>query len=275
MNKASLLLSNLKLIAKDKVKAILTYQHTRLLADPPRHDDLYVVSFPKSGSTWLAFLMANIHLKMSGDSRNVTFFNVHNFIPDIHFSRHVRQEALPFPGVRVMKSHSIFNPCYKNAVYLVRDPRDVMVSYYHFLLGLDSFNGDIKSLIRSESFGIAAWCEHVRGWMEDTSAATRFIFIRYEDLKSEPFHTLKKIYGFIGYELEEYVLESAVKKSSFENMKALEGEYAYGGRDVAEKLRFIRKGKTSGGKEELDSEDIAYIKQVAGKWMNKFGYTYE
>ena len=178
-------------MAKEAAKKFAHHQYTLSLADSPRHDDLYIVSFPKSGATWMNFLMSHIHLQMSRDERRVTFFNVHNFVPDIHFSREIRQ-TLPFPGFRIAKSHSSVNPYYKNIIYIVRDPVDVQISYYHFLLGLGSFNRDIKSLIRSESYGVAAWCEHVRGWMEDTSAATPFIFIRYEDLKSEPLQTLKR-----------------------------------------------------------------------------------
>lgn len=249
---------NLKLIAKEHFRKLINYKHSLLLADPAYHDDLYVVSFPKSGATWMNFLMANIHLKMSGDKRHVTFFNVHNFVPDIHFAREAVQ-TLPFPGFRVLKSHSGINPYYRNVIYIVRDPRDVLVSYYHFLLGLGKFNGDIKTLIRSKALGVTAWCEHVRGWMEDSSVATRFIYIRYEDLKINPLKTLKRIYGFIGYDIEDDILLSAIDKSSFEKMKGLENDYGYGGRDIARQLNFMRKGKTSCWQNEIAEAELNYI----------------
>lgn len=268
------LLRGLKAFAIDALISLKHYGDRRATAYSPRHDDLYIVSYPKSGATWMDFLMANIHLHMSGSDRSVNFFNVHFFIPDIHSSRDVVQ-VLPFPGHRIMKSHSGHNPYYNNVIYIIRDPRDVMVSYYHFLLGLGKYQGDLSTLVRSESFGIRAWCEHVRGWIEDSSAATRFIVIRYEDLKAEPKAVMEKVYEFLGYRLTDEVIAGAIEKSSFENMKALEKAYGYGGRDIAERLKFMRSGVVGGGKDQLDADDLAYIDSIAGKWLNKFGYRYD
>lgn len=74
---------SLKALLKEAAKYILRYHHRVLTPTEQRHDDLYLVSLLKSGNTWLSFLMANIHLKMSGLSREVNFFNICDFISDL------------------------------------------------------------------------------------------------------------------------------------------------------------------------------------------------
>lgn len=271
MGNLSELLLNLRLVGKENLKKIINYKHNLSLADSPCHDDLYVVSFPKSGSTWMNFLMANIHLKMSNDDRSVNFYNIHNFIPDIHFCRQIRSLPLSFPGFRVMKSHSVYNPSYKNTIYIVRDPRDVLVSYYHFLLGVGNFAGDIKQLIYSPHYGIRAWEKHVRSWAE-SPVNIRIAFIRYEDLKSKPLDTLKRVYGLFGYDLAPSILKEAIKLSSFKRMKALEEDYGHGGREVAKKFKFMRRGESGGWQNAIADNELNYIQEVAGKWLEKFEY---
>ena len=236
------------------------------------HDDLYLVSFPKSGATWMDFLMANVHLQMSGQNRKVTFFNVHNFIPDIHDARDVKPSAMTFPGFRVMKSHSKLNPYYKNVVYIVRDPRDVMVSYYHFVMGLGNFNGTIAEFIRTEKFGIRAWVKHTKGWWEASPASLPFILIRFEDLQKDAAGQLIRLYDFIGYDIPISVIEKAVELSGFDVMKMLEKELNYGGRPIGKKLTFMRKGKSGASCSDLSEEDTQYIEKEAGVLLDTFGY---
>lgn len=244
----------------------------KYLPERPVHDDLYVVAFPKSGVTWLNFLMANVHLKMSGSSQQVTFYNIDDFIPDIQQVRYIKENILLFPGHRVIKSHAEFNPLYQKIIYLVRDPRDVMVSYYWFLKKLGLFQEDISQLIRSETYGIAAWCRHVQGWVEKTSAAKRIEFIRYEDLKSEPRTILTRIYALLGHQIPAKVQDLAIELSSFDNMKKLEADYNYGGDFRFPGFEFVRKGLTGGYRTELSRVDLDFINSMAARWLSLFKY---
>ena len=74
------------------------------MPDNPLHDDLFIVSFPKSGTTWLNFLMANVHLKMSGSIQHVTFYNIDDFIPDIEQVRCIKENILLFPATGSSKA---------------------------------------------------------------------------------------------------------------------------------------------------------------------------
>jgi hypothetical protein len=98
----------------------------------PRHDDISVVEFPKSGVTWLSFLLAAIEIRLAGLQEQVTYYNHHRYVVDIHQIRGSRIHW--FLNRTFIKSHSEFNPNYYFAIYLVRNPFDVMVSYYNFML---------------------------------------------------------------------------------------------------------------------------------------------
>jgi hypothetical protein len=239
----------------------------------PLHDDLYLVSFPKSGTTWLNFLMANIHLRMSGSSQQVTFYNINDFIPDIEQVRNLKANILIFPGYRVIKSHSEFNPFYNKVIYLIRDPRDIMVSYYYFLKNLGAFKKGLSQLIHSPRYGIRAWCRHVQGWVEKTPASTSIDFIRYEDMKAGPRQVLTRIYNLLGHMIPEEVMAQAIQASSFENMKKLETEYNYGGDFRFPGFEFMRKGESGTYKEEISKEDLDFITATAAPWLIRFGYS--
>lgn len=247
--------------------------HATALPEHPLHDDLYIVSFPKSGTTWLNFLMANIHLKMSGSNQAVTFYNINDFIPDILQFRSLKETILPFPGHRVIKSHAEFNPLYKKVLYLVRDPRDVMISYFWFLKNLGEFQEGLSHLVRSPVYGIEAWCRHVKGWVEQTPASTSIEFLRYEDLKKDAGGVLTRIYTLLGHQIPPDILEQALQLSSFENMKKLEQYYNYGGDFRFPGLEFVRKGQSGAFTAELAARDLDFINQQAAPWLAMFGYS--
>jgi len=89
-------------------------------------DDTFLVSFPRSGNTWTRFLVCNL---INPDDP-VNFAQLESRIPEIY---DVTDRALrAFPRPRIIKSHECFDPRYKKIVYIVRDPRDVLISYYDF-----------------------------------------------------------------------------------------------------------------------------------------------
>src|SRR5215470_5689419 len=88
-------------------------------------DDVFLVSYPRSGNTWTRFLLGNLIYQ----HEPVTFSNVESRIPEIYFNPDRAMRRLPRP--RILKSHECFQPQYRRVIYIVRDPRDVAVSYYH------------------------------------------------------------------------------------------------------------------------------------------------
>src|SRR5271163_2666342 len=89
-------------------------------------DDIFLVSYPKSGNTWTRFLLGNL---MHTDCR-ITFSNVEQKVPDIYGASKNTLKKSPRP--RLLKSHECFDPRYRRVIYVVRDPRDVAVSAYHY-----------------------------------------------------------------------------------------------------------------------------------------------
>src|SRR4051794_9451760 len=90
-------------------------------------DDVWIVSYPKSGNTWTRFLIANL----IADGETVDWSNIERRVPDIYYNRDPHLLSLPRP--RYLKSHEAYRPEYRRVVLIVRDPRDVAVSYYHFV----------------------------------------------------------------------------------------------------------------------------------------------
>src|SRR5579862_3428641 len=91
-------------------------------------DDTFLVSYPKSGNTWVRFLLANLIYP----NEEIGFSNINRVLPspDVLSRRFLKK--LPRP--RILKSHQPYDLRFRRVVYLVRDPRDVVISEYHFNL---------------------------------------------------------------------------------------------------------------------------------------------
>jgi hypothetical protein len=90
-----------------------------------RPDDVFIASYPRSGNTWVRFLIANL---LAPDEK-ITFRNIENYVPSIYKSADTLDAR---EGRRYIKSH---NPCYElypKLIYVYRDGRDALVSYYYY-----------------------------------------------------------------------------------------------------------------------------------------------
>lgn len=219
-----------------------------------RHDDLYLVEFPKSGVTWLSFILANIIQQKSEEKFDINFFNFTQFIADINYSKHIslNKKLQPY---RIIKSHSFYNPFYKHIIYIIRNPFNVMLSYYSFLTSLKVIDISFNEFIRHKKFGIKRWVSHTESWLNKNTGGHRLYLIKYEDLFEDTNLSVLKLIKTLGWKVDEGIIEKAVTLSSFTKMKKLEQNYAE--TNPKYDLKFVRKGKL--GIKTMKKESYNYI----------------
>jgi hypothetical protein len=239
-------------------------------------DDVFLTSYPRSGNTWMRFLVGNlIH-----QNEPVTFLNLERLLPDMYI--HSDREMRNMPRPRVIKSHECFDPRYKRIVYIVRDPRDVAVSNYYWELKKGSFSEGFSMqdfVHRWMSSGywprIGNWGDHVASWLSTRRNHSDFVLLRYEDLMSEPEVQLAKVARLLQIDPTRDRLARAIELSSADRMRKLENKE--GGKWLQTKYTrqdapFVRKAASGGWKAVLPPESVALIESSWQELMNELGY---
>gem|GEM_PF-5099002 len=80
-----------------------------------RDDDIYLVSFPKSGNTWLSFIIANMMVEKLELGFRVNHFNLHGFTPDIHQARTYPQTSATFRSSVLSRVMRVFTRTIKTS----------------------------------------------------------------------------------------------------------------------------------------------------------------
>lgn len=239
-------------------------------------DDVFLTSYPRSGNTWTRFLIGNlVH-----QNEEVTFISVERLVPDMY--KHADSVLRKLPRPRVVKSHECFDPRYKKVIYIVRDPRDVAVSNYHWELKLRSVPDGypIENFVprwMNPDFWprIGSWGDHVSSWLATRQGREGFLLLRYEDLKANTERELAKVANFLGVDASPERLNRAIDLSSAENMRKIERQES--GKWVATTLTrqdkpFVRNATSGGWKAVLPPDTVAYIETHWGQLMKQLGY---
>lgn len=239
-------------------------------------DDVFLVSYPKSGNTWVRFLIANlIH-----PQEPVSFLNIESVLPSIYIlpDRELRKFSRP----RILKSHECFHPRYRKVIYIVRDPRDVAVSYYYYnlkkrLLAPDcTIDQYIPQLIADElDMKSGPWGEHVLSWVRMHDTLEKFMLLRYEDMIANPHAELARVAGFLGLKYDSAGLTRAVELSSAKNMRGMEEKQSdrwVFTKGMRKDIPFIRSATSGGWRSNLSSAAIAQIENAWGNAMRELGY---
>ncbi|KAB2020404.1 hypothetical protein ES319_D07G066900v1 [Gossypium barbadense] len=225
----------------------------------PRPTDIFLASFPKSGTTWLkALIFATVNRTRYG-------FADH---PLLTTGPH---DCFPFLDAHLQeKDRSRFD--------LDRDPKDVLVSKWLFLNKLRP--KDLPPISLEEAFelfcqGISHYgpfWDHVLGYWEGSlETPEKILFLKYEDLKKEPLVVVKRLGDFLGYpfSLEEEskgVVEEIVKLCSFENLSTLEvnkvSEQKFSKDTIIDNRHFFRKGKVGDWKTYLTTEMVERLDEI-------------
>jgi peroxiredoxin len=221
----------------------------------PRPDDIFIVTYPRSGTTWMQMIL----YQLTTDG-NMDFAHITRVCPwfERSFKDGTEYDALPAP--RVFKSHLPYRkipkgPC--KYIYVVRSGQDVAVSYYHFYATHEGFQGTFDEFFQRFLDGqvrYGSWFRHVRGWWEHRHAAN-VLFLRYEDLLADLPACLRRIATFCGREVTPDRWPGILERCSFAFMKAHESQFdpllAMLYEDGFQPKAFLRQGRAGTWRDRL------------------------
>jgi hypothetical protein len=239
-------------------------------------DDVFLTSYPRSGNTWTRFLVGNlVH-----PDEPITFLNVERLVPDMYKHSDRRLRGLPRP--RILKSHECFDPRYKKIIYVVRDPRDVAISNYHWEMKQRSVRDDypIEAFVGRWMDGVywgrvGCWADHVTSWLSTRQGREGFLLLRYEDMVTNPEKELAKVARLLGIDAAPDRLARAVELSSADRMRRLEkdqGDQWVLTRGTRQDKQFVRKAGAGDWKSVLPLQSVREIEAEWGGIMSELGY---
>jgi len=238
-------------------------------------DDTFVVSYPKSGNTWTRFLVANL----LRPHEPATFLAVDRLIPAVDGQSRKYFRRMPRP--RVIKSHYPFHPSYQRVIYIVRDPRDVAVSQYHYQIKrkvlaeghpMEAF---VSRFVTGETCPYGSWGENVASWLAVRRGRSDFLPLRYEDLVAQPHVETSRIASFLGLQSTPELIAQAVERSSADRMRTLEKVEAgqwNSTRSTRQDLLFVRKATAGTWRSALTGGCVAEIEAAWSPLMRWLGY---
>ncbi|XP_046322293.1 sulfotransferase 2B1 [Marmota monax] len=191
-------------------------------------DDIFIITYPKSGTTWMIEILSLI-LKNGDPSwiRSVPIWERAPWCETIISAFTLQDQTSP----RLLSSHlpiqlfpKAFFSTKAKVIYLSRNPRDVVVSFYHYskiarqLKDPGTPDQFLENFLKGEvQFG--SWFDHIKGWIR-MQGRENFLLLTYEELQRDLQGSVQRICEFLGRPLDEEALSSVVAHSTFGAMKA-------------------------------------------------------
>ncbi|MEJ0043406.1 MAG: sulfotransferase domain-containing protein [Rhizomicrobium sp.] len=273
----------------------------------------WLVSYPKSGNTWLRMMLSSLQSggkpvdinALQDDSSVATFAEVDELfgleaseligeeIADLRPALCAALAADADGGLLLRKVHdrfwrtgageAAFPPqISQGAVYLVRDPRDVAVSFSHhrgtaidrtieFMANDGAFMADAASGAKIQlPQPLGSWSGHVLSWLDQTSLSP--LVIRYEDMLRDPHGLLAQVASHLGIAVTDAMLDSAVAATRFETLAGQERIRGFRERQSESTDVFFRTGRGGGWRDRLSSAQARAIVERHGAVMDRLGY---
>ena len=234
----------------------------------------FLVSFPKTGRTWLMYMINQIKEQGNHRLKKEKYFI---------FKEHDNSEIILEDGTRnnpldVFKFTSRFRYRRGKVIFLVRDPRDVIVSHFHQVTKRAKkpfiFNS-ISEFVKDDILGFKRIIYFYNLWYFQKQKPKDFLLIKYEDLLENGIQTLSEITSFLNISITTNNLQEIYHQSSSDKMRKkekanqLEGFNDFG--KSRDQLK-VRNARIGGYKSELSEEDILYCNKEMKNINTYFGY---
>ena len=229
-------------------------------------NDVILVSFPKSGNTWIRNIIANYLGQKEMGKDIITFKELDDIMPS--FGNEIFFKEWNFKIPKFSATHLQFFPFFKKCrnVLVIRDPRDVMVSYFHYI---NRKKGEymfptLFDLLIHPKLGLEAWFKHTISW----SGKIDFLIV-YEEVLEDDISVINNLFTVLRVEYDSEVLEKAVENSRFDTFKMIEETYGHSKpENNKEGFHFARKGKSGDYKNHFDDKCYALYTDI----LKKYGF---
>ncbi len=240
--------------------------------------DVHLVSYPKCGRTWLVLLIVEAlqrhhglkrvrnplkPRRMASRRRGIPYIHAHHDGgPEFLLPEEIPRDKTFYRGRKV--------------IFLVRDPRDVLVSSY-FQKAKRNYNyeGSMAEFLTERRGGLESILTFYNVWAASVNVPSDFLMVAYEDLHTDAHGELRRVLSFLGYtDVDEGVIDEAVEQCRFDNMRQLErnNQYKTGAlspRDPGDETTYkTRQGKRGGYRDHLSAQQIAWIDDVIERQLN-------
>lgn len=243
------------------LQVAIDYARLMYLDYTARRDDVFVVTYPRSGTTWLQMIMYQLTTDGSMD-----FDHIADVCPWFERAALNKRNFEKLKSPRVFKSHLPYIWIPKRAcrfIYCARDGRDVAVSFYHFYRSHFRYRGSFADFFRYYMRGWVVWGSwwyHVKHWWKHRDNPN-VLFLFYEDLVNDLEGTIRRIIAFCDLDIPESEMPRILERSSFAFMKQYEMKFDFATEFMLEQGMtpgtFIRRGKAGAWPEYFDERQRA------------------
>ena len=228
--------------------------------------DIFIVTYPKSGSTWMQSIVREMLLKE--DPENLATMTLNERLPWTDDPCEMDLDKIEsWPSPRAFKCHhhtpkemdDLFFKGNRNVriIYVTRDPRDIAVSLYHHLkkagfspyVNAASFDDFHKTYMRDKDvvyYGL--WEHHMHNWLS-VRKEYNILCVKYEDLIADALKEIRRVAAYLGVDLTESRVEDITARTSFKSMLARRKELFKDDSEITNSM--LRKG-------------------IVGDWVNHF-----
>ncbi|XP_042345981.1 amine sulfotransferase-like isoform X2 [Plectropomus leopardus] len=221
-----------------------------------RDSDVFVVTYPKSGTIWMQQILLLLEAKgdLTAISQNENYSNG-DLVPWIELIGN-RETFITAPSPRLRVTHlqlhlmpSAISQRKGKVIYVARNPKDVLVSYFHFhklanmLETPRDFDDFFEKFMSGDVYG-GRWFDHIKTWYSHKEDMN-ILFITYEEMIQDLQSAVERISLFLGKELTDEQLADVVKHSTFNSMRKIpQANYELVPSELLShhKGRFMRKG---------------------------------
>ncbi len=225
----------------------------------------FVCGYPKTGRTWLRFMMANALSEEYRLGVDVDLKNVYGIIPNEVTEAISGQPSFTYDCLvpRIEMSHRRYQGeqfADSLTVFMMRDPRDIMVSHWlHDSLQVKIFGGGLHEYVHNPDRGINAFLTHLESWAPQL---THEQIVTYEQMQRDPYKVVAQVFEILEVPVSTQSVEYAVIQGEIGRMRQIEIDSGIAGHDYDRsnpEARRVRAGKIGGFVQYLAEADLSFI----------------